>query len=188
MAVNDPIGDMITRIRNAHERKRSKVSTPASKQRQRVLDVLAEMEQDVGIVARGDAGDDHADEAGALGDEGAGDVAGGVAEFAGGAVDAGAQRGRDRGAVAEGAADGGLRHAGAAGDVVRGHARAAGGGRVVDAAHAFPLFDCAVIGIAGDRKGGRDDLSIFSGILAGAWRGRGGWPHGVAWGVHTQSI
>ena len=42
MAVNDPIGDMITRIRNAHERKRSKVSTPASKQRQRVLDVLAE--------------------------------------------------------------------------------------------------------------------------------------------------
>ncbi len=42
MAVNDPIGDMITRIRNAHERKRGKVSTPASKQRQRVLDVLAE--------------------------------------------------------------------------------------------------------------------------------------------------
>jgi small subunit ribosomal protein S8 len=42
MAVNDPIGDMITRIRNAHERKRSKVNTPASKQRQRVLDVLAE--------------------------------------------------------------------------------------------------------------------------------------------------
>jgi small subunit ribosomal protein S8 len=40
--VNDPIGDMITRIRNAHERKRGKVSTPASKQRQRVLDVLAE--------------------------------------------------------------------------------------------------------------------------------------------------
>jgi small subunit ribosomal protein S8 len=42
MAVNDPIGDMITRIRNAHERKRNKVNTPASKQRQRVLDVLAE--------------------------------------------------------------------------------------------------------------------------------------------------
>jgi small subunit ribosomal protein S8 len=33
---------MITRIRNAHERKRNKVNTPASKQRQRVLDVLAE--------------------------------------------------------------------------------------------------------------------------------------------------
>ena len=42
MAVNDPIGDMITRIRNAHERKRGKVSTPASKLRQRVLDVLAD--------------------------------------------------------------------------------------------------------------------------------------------------
>ena len=40
MAVNDPIGDMITRIRNAAERKRGKVSTPASKLRQRVLDVL----------------------------------------------------------------------------------------------------------------------------------------------------
>ena len=40
MAVNDPIGDMITRIRNAAMRKRGKVSTPASKLRQRVLDVL----------------------------------------------------------------------------------------------------------------------------------------------------
>jgi small subunit ribosomal protein S8 len=38
--VNDPIGDMIARIRNAAERKRSKVSTPASKMRGRVLDVL----------------------------------------------------------------------------------------------------------------------------------------------------
>src|SRR6201746_2783408 len=42
MAVNDPIGDMITRIRNAAMRKRSKVATPASKLRQRVLDVLQE--------------------------------------------------------------------------------------------------------------------------------------------------
>ncbi|MFI4934830.1 MAG: 30S ribosomal protein S8 [Caulobacterales bacterium] len=40
MAVNDPVGDMITRIRNAAMRKRSKVLTPASKMRQRVLDVL----------------------------------------------------------------------------------------------------------------------------------------------------
>src|SRR5471030_3495639 len=40
MAVNDPIGDMITRIRNAGMRKRSKVATPASKLRQHVLDVL----------------------------------------------------------------------------------------------------------------------------------------------------
>jgi small subunit ribosomal protein S8 len=38
--VNDPIGDMIARIKNAAERKRSKVSTPASKLRGRVLDVL----------------------------------------------------------------------------------------------------------------------------------------------------
>jgi len=40
MASNDPIGDMIARIKNAAERKRSKVLTPASKMRQRVLDVL----------------------------------------------------------------------------------------------------------------------------------------------------
>ena len=38
--VNDPLGDMIARIKNAAERKRSKVSTPASKMRGRVLDVL----------------------------------------------------------------------------------------------------------------------------------------------------
>ena len=38
--VNDPIGDMIARIKNAAERKRSKVNTPASKMRGRVLDVL----------------------------------------------------------------------------------------------------------------------------------------------------
>ena len=41
MAMNDPIGDMIARIRNAAMRKRSTVETPASKMRQRVLDVLA---------------------------------------------------------------------------------------------------------------------------------------------------
>ena len=40
MAVNDPIGDMIARIKNAQQRKRGKVETPASKMRQRVLDVL----------------------------------------------------------------------------------------------------------------------------------------------------
>ncbi len=38
--VNDPIGDMIARIKNAAMRKRSKVLTPASKMRERVLDVL----------------------------------------------------------------------------------------------------------------------------------------------------
>ena len=40
MAVNDPIGDMITRIRNAQARNKSKVSTPGSSLRVRVLDVL----------------------------------------------------------------------------------------------------------------------------------------------------
>jgi len=40
MAVNDPIGDMIARIRNAQMRSKSKVSVPGSRQRERVLDVL----------------------------------------------------------------------------------------------------------------------------------------------------
>ena len=38
--MNDPIGDMITRIRNAQMRAKSKVSTPGSALRARVLDVL----------------------------------------------------------------------------------------------------------------------------------------------------
>jgi small subunit ribosomal protein S8 len=42
MAINDPLGDMLTRIRNAQMRRRPKVSTPASNLRARVLDVLAE--------------------------------------------------------------------------------------------------------------------------------------------------
>jgi small subunit ribosomal protein S8 len=40
MAVNDPIGDLITRIRNAQMRNKSKVSTPGSTLRTRVLEVL----------------------------------------------------------------------------------------------------------------------------------------------------
>ena len=40
MAILDPLGDMLTRIRNAQERKRGKVMTPGSKLRARVLDVL----------------------------------------------------------------------------------------------------------------------------------------------------
>ena len=40
MAVNDPIGDMIARIRNAQMRNKSKVSMPGSRQRERVLEVL----------------------------------------------------------------------------------------------------------------------------------------------------
>ena len=42
MTMTDPLGDMLTRIRNAQMRSKSKVSTPASKLRCRVLDVLAE--------------------------------------------------------------------------------------------------------------------------------------------------
>ena len=38
--MNDPIGDMLTRIRNSQMRGKSTVMTPASKQRARVLDVL----------------------------------------------------------------------------------------------------------------------------------------------------
>ena len=41
MNINDPLGDMLTRIRNAQMRRKTKVSTPTSKLRERVLDVLA---------------------------------------------------------------------------------------------------------------------------------------------------
>jgi len=40
--MNDPIGDMLTRIRNAQMRGKSTVITPASKLRARVLDVMAD--------------------------------------------------------------------------------------------------------------------------------------------------
>jgi small subunit ribosomal protein S8 len=40
MAVNDPIGDLITRLRNAALRSKPKISTPGSKLRVSVLDVL----------------------------------------------------------------------------------------------------------------------------------------------------
>ena len=40
MALNDPLGDMLTRIRNAQMRNKSKVSTPGSKLRANVLEVL----------------------------------------------------------------------------------------------------------------------------------------------------
>ena len=38
--MNDPIGDMLTRIRNAQMRRKNKVSTPGSRLRGNVLDVL----------------------------------------------------------------------------------------------------------------------------------------------------
>ena len=40
MTMTDPLGDMLTRIRNAQMRQKNKVVTPASKLRERVLDVL----------------------------------------------------------------------------------------------------------------------------------------------------
>ncbi|SMX30949.1 30S ribosomal protein S8 [Actibacterium lipolyticum] len=46
MSVNDPLGDMLTRIRNAQMRGKSTVRTPASKLRAWVLDVL----QDEGYI------------------------------------------------------------------------------------------------------------------------------------------
>jgi small subunit ribosomal protein S8 len=38
--MNDPLGDMLTRIRNAQMRRKNKVMTPGSRLRQHVLDVL----------------------------------------------------------------------------------------------------------------------------------------------------
>ena len=42
MAINDPLGDLLTRIRNAQLRRKSSVSTPGSRLRAHVLDVLKE--------------------------------------------------------------------------------------------------------------------------------------------------
>ena len=40
MSMNDPLGDLLTRIRNAQMRSKSKVSSPNSRLRESVLDVL----------------------------------------------------------------------------------------------------------------------------------------------------
>ena len=40
MSINDPLGDMLTRIRNAGMRRKGKVQTPGSRLRAHVLDVL----------------------------------------------------------------------------------------------------------------------------------------------------
>jgi small subunit ribosomal protein S8 len=42
MAMNDPLGDMLARIRNAQMRRKGKVNTPGSRLRAHVLDVLAQ--------------------------------------------------------------------------------------------------------------------------------------------------
>ena len=47
MAMNDPVGDMLTRIRNAQMRRKSKVSTPGSRLRAHVLDVREAFARDV---------------------------------------------------------------------------------------------------------------------------------------------
>jgi small subunit ribosomal protein S8 len=56
MALNDPLGDMIARIHNAQMRNKAKVSTPASKLRVNVLEVL----KSEGFI-RGYASVEHAD-------------------------------------------------------------------------------------------------------------------------------
>ena len=56
MQVNDPIGDLIARINNAQMRKKPKVSTPGSRLRVSVLDVL----QNEGFI-RGYTSVDHSD-------------------------------------------------------------------------------------------------------------------------------
>src|SRR5579864_7014352 len=40
MAMNDPLGDLLTRIRNAQMRSKGKVTSPSSKLRESVLEVL----------------------------------------------------------------------------------------------------------------------------------------------------
>ena len=40
MSINDPLGDLLTRIRNAQMRNKSKVSSPNSRLRESVLEVL----------------------------------------------------------------------------------------------------------------------------------------------------
>jgi len=54
--MNDPIGDMLTRIRNGQMRGKSTVDTPASKLRGWVLDVLADEGYIRGYEATKDAG------------------------------------------------------------------------------------------------------------------------------------
>lgn len=54
MSMSDPLGDMLTRIRNAQMRRKGKVNTPGSRLRGHVLDVL----KDEGYI-RGYATTDH---------------------------------------------------------------------------------------------------------------------------------
>lgn len=60
VAVNDPIGDMLTRIRNGQQARKAVISSPASKLRERVLDVL-HREGYIRGYARRDAGENYAE-------------------------------------------------------------------------------------------------------------------------------
>jgi len=60
VAVNDPIGDMLTRIRNGQQARKAVISSPASKLRERVLDVL-QREGYIRGYARRDAGENYAE-------------------------------------------------------------------------------------------------------------------------------
>lgn len=40
MTISDPLGDMLTRIRNGQQARKGSINAPASKMRERVLDVL----------------------------------------------------------------------------------------------------------------------------------------------------
>ena len=56
MAVTDPLGDLLTRIRNGQRARKDSVLSPSSKLRVRVLDVLQRVTPvPVALVARADA-------------------------------------------------------------------------------------------------------------------------------------
>ena len=55
MALTDPLGDMLTRIRNGQQAKKDSVMSPASKLRARVLGLRHDRGQRVGLGARAKA-------------------------------------------------------------------------------------------------------------------------------------
>ena len=61
MSLTDPLGDMLTRIRNGQQARKDSVLTPASKLRARVLDVL-QREGYIRGYSDADSGNAHADD------------------------------------------------------------------------------------------------------------------------------
>ena len=49
MALSDPLGDMLTRIRNGQQARKATVNAPASKLRENVLDVLQRRAGDIDL-------------------------------------------------------------------------------------------------------------------------------------------